>query len=108
MKDKGPPIPAERSATLRQQMMELLMQQPMTAREISMALGISEKQVFPHLEHIQQSLHRQNRALHITPPVCRHCGFAFTKRERLKKPGKCPACRCESIEEPIFSLPPEC
>jgi predicted Zn-ribbon and HTH transcriptional regulator len=105
MKDKTPPIPAEQLATLRQQIMDLLAQQPMTAKDISMAIGIGEKQVFPHLEHIQQSLRRQNRSLHITPPVCKHCGFTFTKRERLKKPGKCPVCRGEAIEEPVFALP---
>lgn len=105
MKDKGPPIPAERSATLRQQIMELLARQPMTAKEISMAVGIGEKQVFPHLEHLQQSLRRQNRSLQISPPVCRHCGFTFAKRTRLKKPGKCPVCRGQAIEEPVFALP---
>jgi len=107
MKDKAPPIPAERAATLRQQIMDLLQRQPMTAKDLSMAIGIGEKQVFPHLEHIQQSLRQQNRSLQITPAVCKHCGFIFKKRERFKKPGKCPVCRSEAIEEPEFCLPTE-
>ncbi|ABA89550.2 helix-turn-helix and zinc ribbon transcriptional regulator [Syntrophotalea carbinolica DSM 2380] len=105
MKDKIPPIPAERGATLRRQIMELLTRQPMTAKEISMAIGIGEKQVYPHLEHLQQSLRRQNRSLQITPPFCKKCGFTFAKRTRLKKPGKCPVCRSQTIEEPVFALP---
>lgn len=104
MHDRKEPVPAERLATLRQQIIDLLAHQPMTAREISMAVGIGEKQVFPHLEHIQQSLRRQKRVLQVTPPTCRQCGFTFKKRARLNKPGKCPACRSESIEEPVFSL----
>ena len=107
MKDKAPPIPAERAATLRQQIMDLLQRHPMTAKDISMAIGIGEKQVFPHLEHIQQSLRQQNRSLQVTPAVCKHCGFVFKKRERFKKPGKCPVCRNEAIEDPVFYLSTE-
>lgn len=105
MKDKAPPIPAERAATLRQQIMNLLQRQPMTAKDLSMVIGIGEKQVSPHLEHIQQSLRQQNRSLQVTPSICKHCGFAFKKRERFKKPGKCPVCRGEAIEDPVFFLP---
>lgn len=106
MKEKLPPVPAGRTATLRQQILDLLSRHPMTAKEISMTVGIGEKQVFPHLEHIQRSLRRQNRSLQISPPTCRHCGFTFSKRDRLKKPGKCPVCRSETIDEPVFSLSP--
>jgi predicted Zn-ribbon and HTH transcriptional regulator len=105
MKDKAPPVPAERAATLRQQIMDLLPRHPMTAKDLSMAIGIGEKQIYPHLEHIQQSLRQQNRSLQVTPSICKQCGFVFKKRERFKKPGKCPVCRSESIEEPVFFLP---
>jgi predicted Zn-ribbon and HTH transcriptional regulator len=105
MKDKAPTVPAERLATLRQQIMDLLQQHPMTAKDLSMAIGIGEKQIYPHLEHIQQSLRQQNRSLQVTPSICKQCGFAFKKRERYKKPGKCPVCRGEAIEEPVFFLP---
>jgi hypothetical protein len=38
------------------------------------------------------------------PAVCKKCGFVFAKREKLKRPGKCPVCRGESIREPRFTI----
>ncbi|MBA3060962.1 MAG: transcriptional regulator, partial [Nitrospirae bacterium] len=38
------------------------------------------------------------------PAECAKCSFVFRKRERLKKPGKCPICRSEFIQEPLFLI----
>jgi hypothetical protein len=46
----------------------------------------------------------KNELWNVTPAECRKCGFVFQKREKLKKPGKCPICRSESIEEPLFGI----
>jgi hypothetical protein len=104
MKEQRPPIPRQQPTTLRRQILDLLAERTLTARDISMAVGIGEKQVLPHLEHIRRSLHRQHRTLKIIPSVCRQCGFVFHKRDRLTRPGKCPACRGEAIEPPRFTL----
>jgi len=40
----------------------------------------------------------------VVPAQCERCGFAFRKRGRLKRPGKCPLCRSESVQEPLFSV----
>jgi hypothetical protein len=32
------------------------------------------------------------------------CGFIFRKRDRLKKPGRCPVCHGEHIQDPLFSI----
>ena len=74
----------------------------MTARELSGEMGIGEKEVYDHLEHIQR--HKRDLHLSIVPAVCRKCGFIFRKRERLKKPGKCPICHGEFIDKPSFSI----
>ncbi len=104
MKAKSPPVPVARLATLRREMEALLEREPMTARDISASLGIPERGVCSHLEHIRRSLHRQGRQLQVLPPVCHHCGFAFPGRQRLERPGKCPRCRGESLSEPRFFL----
>lgn len=104
MRTKLPPVPVARLATLRREMTELLTAGPMSAREISAALGIPERGVCGHLEHIRRSLHRQGRQLEVLPPVCHHCRFAFPGRQRLERPGKCPRCRSQSLSEPRFSV----
>ena len=39
------------SQTIRQMMIEILRKGPVPAKDISALVGISEKDVFPHLEH---------------------------------------------------------
>jgi predicted Zn-ribbon and HTH transcriptional regulator len=103
-KVKEPVTPIERHETVRQQIISLLDGRRLSAREISGYIGIPEREVYDHLEHIQRSVHRGRYHLDVTHPLCRKCGFIFRKRERLHKPGRCPVCRGESIEEPLFSL----
>ena len=67
-------------------------------------LGIAEKEIYSHLEHLRKSLHAAGGMLEVTPPECRRCGFVFVKRDRLNCPGKCPVCRHEAITEPLFSI----
>jgi transcriptional regulator len=95
------PVPAERAETLRQQIRALLAGPPVTLKEISGEVRISEKEVIGHLE---RSLHHQGCALVVEPAECGRCGFVFAKRDRLKKPGRCPVCRGEVIHEPRFSV----
>jgi predicted Zn-ribbon and HTH transcriptional regulator len=101
-KGKQPFIPAEHRETIRHAIVALLENNELTAREISQQLGIGEREVYTHLEHIQ--LHKGDLHLAVTPAVCRKCGFIFKKRDRLKKPGRCPVCRGEFIEPPLFSI----
>lgn len=77
---------------------------PVTARDISGEVRIPERDVPGHLAHLERSLQREGRKLSIIPAECRHCGFVFRKRDRLSKPGRCPACRHTSVTEPLFSL----
>ena len=103
-KPKPATIPSLREDTLRQSMSDLLRQQPLTAREISEQVGVAEREVYAHLEHLRQSLHRGEIMLHVLPAECRGCGFVFSKRERLKRPGRCPLCHGESISQPRFRI----
>lgn len=90
--------------TVRQQIRELLGAGPISAREISQEVHISEKEVYEHLEHLQRSLAASNKTLQLHPPVCLHCGYVFHERKRLKPPGNCPKCRNTRIRRPLYSI----
>jgi predicted Zn-ribbon and HTH transcriptional regulator len=100
----GPRPPAEENDTVRHRIMTELAQGPFSARDLSGLVGIPEKEVAGHLEHIRQSLHRTGRRLIVQPAECTKCGFVFEKRERLTRPSRCPVCKSESLHAPLFFL----
>lgn len=101
---KGPFIPPETHDTIRKEIVEALLQGPCTARDLSAAARIPEREVSGHLEHIRRSLTSTGRQLLLMPAECKKCGFVFAKREKLTRPGKCPVCKGESIREPRFLI----
>ncbi|MBI5742043.1 MAG: transcriptional regulator [Nitrospirae bacterium] len=101
---KKPHIPADRRETIRQGITAALKGNTLSAKELSGALRVSEKEIYEHLSHIQKTVHKSDYVMVITPAECRKCGFVFEKREKLQKPGRCPICRSESIEEPLFGI----
>jgi hypothetical protein len=104
-KAKKPAEPVAKEDTVRRSILSVLEEGEHSAKELSSAIRISEKEVYDHLEHIRKSMgHAAHRQLLVTPAECKQCGFVFSKRERLKKPGKCPVCRGESIYDPLFSV----
>ncbi len=103
-KAKKSPIPVERQETVRKKIISVLEGQTLSAKEISALVKVSEKEVYSHLEHIQRTINKRKQNLNITPAECRKCRFVFKKRDRLKKPGKCPVCHGEFIHEPLFSI----
>ncbi len=104
VKRKKPFVPPERHETVRQEIVSALEVGPLTARELSARVKISEREVYDHLLHVQRQLERKHCELIIFPAACRKCGFRFRKRDRLTKPGRCPVCRGESIHEPSFAV----
>lgn len=97
-------MPSERGVTIRHAIMALLGEGKISAREISAAVGVREKDVYSHLEHIEQSCRREKRRLEITPACCKGCGFVFRKRSRLTRPGRCPVCQGTAMDEPLYHL----
>lgn len=90
--------------TLRQQIIRLLETGPMTIRDISQAVRISEKEACGHLPFIEKSVRRQTKKMVVSPSLCLNCGFEFKKRRKMSKPGKCPKCRETRIQPPEFSI----
>lgn len=101
---REPFVPAERHETIRKEILSLLLEQTLSAKEISAEVHISEKDVYEHLEHIERSAHKTGHHFTVVPAVCTKCGFVFKKRERLKKPGRCPICHEEKIQAPLFGI----
>ena len=90
--------------TLRKKIVEALERESLDLREISKIVGIKEREVLGHLEHIAKST--RSRGFTMEPAYCLHCGFSFKKRSRLSTPGRCPVCRSESIAPPRFQITP--
>jgi predicted Zn-ribbon and HTH transcriptional regulator len=103
-KSKEPFIPVERQETIRQEIISVLEGKTLSAKDISADVRISEKEIYEHLEHIQRTINKSEHNFIVTPAECKKCGFIFRKRGKLKKPGRCPVCRGESIQEPLFSV----
>lgn len=101
-----PREPESRHQTIRQRIKSLLEGRTLSAKDLSVEVGIPEKEVCEHLAHIQRSARGSEKkgALVVTPAECRKCGFVFRGRERLDRPGRCPACRAQQIEAPFFSI----
>ncbi len=89
--------------TIRQLIKEVLLEGSFSSLELSQRLSLSEKEVLDHLTHIARSPGSGYR-FQITPAICKNCGFAFKKRERLTIPSRCPTCHHESIRRPRFAL----
>lgn len=89
--------------TIRQAIKELLMEEPLTALEISRRLSIPEKEVLEHLAHLAKAS-GPDHSFHILPAVCKNCGFVFRKRNRVTAPSRCPVCRHQSIRRPRFQI----
>jgi hypothetical protein len=83
---------------------DALRQGPRTARELSAHVGIPEKQVAGHLEHLARSLRAGGERFQVEPAGCQDCGFVFKKRDRLTRPSRCPVCRSEHLDAPRFRI----
>jgi transcriptional regulator len=90
--------------TTRQQMIALLSLHEHSARELSVALRIREKEVYDHLAHVRRSVVSQKKRLRIQPAQCLECRYVFRDRGRLTTPGKCPRCKGEHIQDPKYRV----
>ena len=90
--------------TIRQQIIVLISDREMDARELSREVGIKEKEVYEHLVHIQRSLAAKGSKLAVRPSECLSCGYVFKDRRRLTRPGRCPRCRQSQLTHPAYQI----
>jgi len=93
-----------REVSVREALREVLLEGPATARDLSRRVGIPERDVPGHLEHIARSVSRQGQRLRIRPACCLDCDFVFEERRRYTRPGRCPACHSRRISLPEFEI----
>jgi transcriptional regulator len=79
---------------------------PKTLKELSRELSLSEKDLVPLLDKLEQRS-GQGAPLSIEPARCIGCGFEFRGRSRAAKPSRCPECRSERIAPPRFWIAAE-
>jgi hypothetical protein len=94
----------DRSQTLRQALAEALRAGPATARDLSKAVGISERDVPGHLVHLAKTLRARGEKLVTLPARCLDCGFVFSRREKPARPSHCARCRGTRLTLPEFSI----
>lgn len=90
--------------TVRQRIIELLIDGEKDARQLSRAVSIREKEVYDHLAHIARSLGAKGEKLEIRPARCLSCGYVFKDRQRFTRPGRCPHCKQSHLQAPSFYI----
>lgn len=90
--------------TIRQQIVEKISEEALNALELSKLLRIREKDVCEHLDHIRRSQSAIGRKLIVIPARCLECGYEFESRGKPAKPGRCPRCRNEHIQDPRYRI----
>ena len=96
--------PKAHQQTIRQQMIALLSEGQMSARELSQAIGIREKVVYEHLTHMARSVASQRKKLIVLPFRCLNCGYVFKERKRFTPAGRCPHCKKTHLERPTYQV----
>lgn len=91
-------------ATIRQQLVDLLAERMCSIRDISQELGIPEKDVGEHLQHVARTVAREGRKLVTVPCECLACGYVFESRKRFTRASRCPECKAERITGPFFEV----
>ncbi len=103
-KTRSEPQPEARSHTVRQDLALALRAGPATARDLSKAVGASEKDILGHLAHLAKTLKARDAELVITPTECLECGFVFSEREKLARPSRCAKCHGSRLTLPEFRI----
>jgi hypothetical protein len=97
---------SERHASIRSALRQALSEGPLTARDLSARVGIAERDVAGHLEHVARSLRQSGERLRVEPAECLGCGFVFRERARLSRPSRCPECRSQRLVPSRFAIAP--
>ena len=76
----------------------------MQAGSLAAEFEITTESALAHVKHIATSLDgNADERLLVAPPECRECGFSAFD-DPANRPSRCPECKSESIEEPVFKI----
>lgn len=95
----------EASRTTRERMTERLYEEPLSASALAREFEIQTAEALQHVEHISRSVDGSDEEVEflVAPPECLECGFNGFD-DLINRPSRCPACKSESIEEPLFTI----
>lgn len=97
-------MPAPNTKTCRQRLLDLLSAEQLGGLDLSQRLGIPEKEVYAHLEHVRRSAAARGLRFVLHPAACLSCGFVFKERRRVTRPGRCPACKGTHLRSPTYGI----
>jgi predicted Zn-ribbon and HTH transcriptional regulator len=87
----------------RKRLIDMLLDNPMTVRQIARLEDESLGRVADDLHHLFRSLkHTEYKAV-VEPARCRACGFEFS-RDKVTKPSKCPECHSTWVMQPRVGI----
>ncbi|MCO4757350.1 MAG: hypothetical protein KC477_04975 [Oceanospirillaceae bacterium] len=87
----------------RKALINILLNNPMSIKELALLLDEHPKDIEDGLQHLQQSLRNLPYQMLIEPACCNKCDFLF-QSNKLHKPGRCPQCHGTWISEPLISI----
>lgn len=93
----------ESTATTRERIAERLRAEPATPSALAAEFAITTGSALSHVEHVSQSVRKNDEQLLVAPPDCRECGFNGFD-DPLNIPSRCPSCKSEAVSEPTFVL----
>lgn len=93
----------EATRTTRERMTERLREEPLSASALAREFEIQTADALRHVEHIAKSVEAGGEDFLVAPPECLDCGFNEFD-DLINRPSRCPACKSESIEEPLFTV----
>ena len=100
-------LPPER--TPRQRIIEMLTGTRLSSLQLAQMLGLPERQVEEHLQHVVKSIaHDRSRRFILEPSTCPDCDFVFRDRTKLTRPSRCPRCKSEGITAPRYGIEEPC
>jgi len=95
----------ERTATARSRLRDALLEETaLTVAQLSRRVGLCEREIPEHLEHLAKSLRAEGMRLEVEPATCVACEYVFADRTRATKPSRCPECSSERIDPAAFRI----
>lgn len=89
--------------TTRELLEEKLRKKESKPSDLADDFDTTPEDILEHIRHISRSLDDSDDEILVIPPECIECGFNdFDDLTNL--PSRCPSCKNEGIEEPIFKI----
>lgn len=95
----------EEYRTTRERMTDRLREEPLTASALAREYELTTAEALRHVKHIAKSIENSPEEFLVAPPECTDCGFD-TFDDLINRPSRCPDCKSEAIEDPIFTVGP--